>query len=144
MSNKLTIKHVKEIAMQLYEKGGDTIIECYEDKQIQALIDAQGIDTENKLRNFIQQGYEIDEEYRKAALYHAYGTTDEEKIARSNAKETDLVEQEETEDDYDPCFGCQACDNSYNCKHCIYGDDGRYESPFDVYTPSELGISVRW
>ena len=137
----LTIEKVKEIATQLYEKGGDTIIECYEDKQIKYLIEELGVDTEKKLRNFIQQGYEIDEEYRKAALWHAYGTTDEKEIAQMNAS-VELTR--ENEDKYDPCEGCQAYDGSYNCKHCKYGDDGRYESPFDVYTPAELGISVRW
>lgn len=36
-----------------------------------------------------------------------------------------------------PCEGCP----SLNCKRCQYGDDGDY-SIYDVYTPSELGISV--
>lgn len=40
----------------------------------------------------------------------------------------------------DPCFNCKAQDFSYNCKHCPHGDDGRYESVFDVYLPSELGL----
>ncbi len=39
------------------------------------------------------------------------------------------------------CFGCQKFDSGYNCKHCQYGDDGRY-SVYDVYTPSELGLNV--
>lgn len=48
----------------------------------------------------------------------------------------------ETEsDDYkeldDPCFGCQA-HSRYNCKHCVHGDDGHYDSPFDVYRVDEL------
>ena len=137
----LTIEKVKEIAQELYTKGGDTIVECYEDKQIQALI-KRGINTEEKLRDFIQEQYEINKEYRKAALWYAYGTTDEEEIARNNTKEAKLVEQEEIEKDYDPGECCQAFDGGYNCKHCQHGDDGNY-SVTDVYTPAELGISVR-
>lgn len=56
----------------------------------------------------------------------------------SNGNEEDYYES------YDPCYGCLARDNSYNCKHCPHGDDGCYDSPFDVYTPSELGINVKW
>lgn len=137
----ITVEIIKELAMQNYNKGGDTIVECYEDYQIEELIKL-GIDTEEKLLDWFKTQYEIDEEYRKAALYHAYGTTDEEEIKQMLSAES---ETEESDEPYnDPCFGCQACDNSYNCKHCVHGDDGRYESPFDVYTPSELGISVKW
>ena len=139
----LTIEQVKKLAMKNYEKGGDTIVECYEDKEIQELID-NGIDTEKKLLKFFKDGYEIDEEYRKASLWYAYGTTDEEEIARMQSSETETEENTE-EDSYDyesdfndPCFGCMAMDGSYNCKHCKYGDDGRYGSPFDVYSISEL------
>ena len=91
--------------------------------------------------------YEIDEEYRKAALWGAYGTTDENAMQSSETEtEEDMEEDDEYdyEDDYDPCFGCMARDNSYNCKHCKHGDDGRYGSPFDVYTPSELGLNIKW
>lgn len=140
---KLTIERVKELAMKNYEKGGDTIIECYEDKEIQELID-DGIDTEKKLLKFFKDGYEINEEYRKAALWAGYGTTDEEEIARMNSSETKLVEETESDYDYyDPCADCAKYDGGYNCKHCKYGDDGRY-SPTDVYTPSELGLNVKW
>ena len=55
----------------------------------------------------------------------------------------EIVKTEKDSFDFDPCYGC-AASSSYNCKHCPYGDDGRYESPFDVYTPAELGISVKW
>ncbi len=141
---KLTVEKVKELAMKNYNQGGDAIVECYEDKQIQELID-RGIDTEKKLMEFFKDNYEIDEEYRKASLYYAYGTTDEKEIEQILKIESeDLNEESESDEEYDPCFGCQACDHSYNCKHCKYGDDGRYESPFDVYTPSELGINVKW
>ena len=133
----LTIKKVKKLAMQNYEKGGDGIIECYDDKMIQELIDS-GINTENKLLKWFKDGYEIDEEYRKAALWHGYGTTNEEElVANESVEETETEYCYEDEFD-DPCFGCMARDNSYNCKHCKYGDDGRYGSPFDVYTISEL------
>ena len=89
----LTIERVKEIAMELYGKGGDSIIECYEDEEIQKLIEEFGINTEKKLRDWIRHQHEVDEEYRKAALWHAYGTTDETEIAK-------MV------DEYDPCDGC--------------------------------------
>ena len=139
---KLTIEQVKKIAMRLYEQGGDRIIECYTDKEIEELIES-GFDTEQKLINFIRNGYEVDEEYRKAALWGAYGTTDEEELERIHRAESEPVETEDFEDDFnDPCFGCQAC-SSYACKHCQHGDDGNY-SVYDVYTPSELGVSVKW
>lgn len=141
---ELTTERVRELALQNYNKGGDGLYECYENSQIQALIDS-GIDTETKLLDWFMQQHEIDEEYRKAADYMAYGTTDEEELERIRREErkTEPVTENKLFK-YDPCEGCMAYDNSYNCKHCKYGDDGRYESPFDVYTPSELGISVKW
>ena len=84
----LTIERVKELAMKNYCKGGDTIIECYEDKEIQELID-RGINTEEKLIEMFQEQYEIDEEYRQAAKWHAYGTTDDEEIAEFLGKGTE-------------------------------------------------------
>ena len=141
----LAVERVKELALENYNKGGDTIVECYEDKQIEELIKS-GIDTEEKLLDWFKTQYEIDEEYRKAANWYAYGTTDEKELAEIHKAETEPVEMEsDYEEPFDePCYGCQRCDNSYNCKHCEYGDDGRYESPFDVYSPSELGINVSW
>lgn len=141
----ITVERIKELARENYNRGGDTIVECYEDKAIKELIE-RGVDTEEKLLDWFQHQFEVDEELRKAALWHAYGTTDEKEIELMLSVgvngEDDNVEYDNYE--YDPCYGCQACDNSYNCKHCPHGDDGRYESPFDVYTPSELGISVKW
>ena len=139
---KLTVEKVKEIAMQNYNKGGDAIVECYDDTQIEELINS-GINTKGKLMEWLKGSYEVDEEYRKAALWYGYGTTDEDEIKKM------LMSESETEPEYDykesdPCYGCQAFDGSYNCKHCKYGDDGCYESPFDVYTPSELGLNVKW
>lgn len=134
----LTIERVKELAMQNYEKGGDGIIECYDDKMIQELIN-NGINTEKKLLKFFKDGYEVDEEYRKAALWAGYGTTDEKEIERIHEQEKELTElSDAAEEYYDPCGMCAKYDGGYNCKHCKYGDDGRYESPFDVYTISEL------
>ena len=51
----------------------------------------------------------------------------------------DFVPTYNKQSDYsdDPCYGCQAYDGGYNCKHCEYGDDGHY-SIYDVYRPSEL------
>ena len=60
---------------------------------------------------------------------------------RVYAKSEPVTEKENW--DYDPCERCRAS-SRYNCKHCKYGDDGRYESPLDVYTPAELGITVKW
>ena len=77
----LTIERVKELALQNYNKGGDAIVECYEDNQIEELINS-GVDTEKKLLNWFKTQYAIDEEYRKAALWGAYGTTDEEEIKK--------------------------------------------------------------
>ena len=139
---KLTIEKVRELAYENFEKGGDGVAECYSDEMIQNLIDS-GINTKGKLLKWFKGEYEIDEEHRKAALWAGYGTTDEEEIHKM--KETEDDYESDIDHDYtDPCFGCMACDHSYNCKHCPHGDDGRYESPFDVYTPSELGISVKW
>ena len=138
----LTIERVKELAMKNYCKGGDTIVECYEDYQIQDLID-RGVNTEKKLLKFFQDQYEIDEEYRAVAKWHAYGTTDDEEIEQMlNAGSEEELEEDNYEE-HDPCFGCQAYDGGYNCKHCQYGDDGNY-SVYDVYTPAELGIKTSW
>lgn len=141
---KLTIERARELALQNYNKGGDGLYECYENSQIQALIDS-GIDTETKLLDWFEEQYVIDSEYRKAADYMAYGTTDEEELEQIHREESETIEEitEKENWDYDPCYGC-AASSRYNCKHCPHGDDGRYESPFDVYTPAELGISVKW
>jgi len=139
----LTIERVKELAMENYCKGGDTIVECYEDKEIQELID-RGVNTEAKLLKMFREQYEIDEEYRQAAKWHAYGTTDDEEIKQmlNFGSEESETEEEIDDEEFDPCFGCQAR-GSYNCKHCQYGDDGNY-SVYDVYTPAELGIKTTW
>ena len=132
----LTIEKVKELAIKNYTKGGDTIIECYTDKEIQELIN-NGVNTQKKLMDFFKQNHEYDEEERKAALWHGYGTTDEVVIAESFLR----TEPTETEEPYDysddPCYMCARMDGGYNCKHCQYGDDGNY-SIYDVYSPSEL------
>ena len=39
---KLTVKKVKEIAKKNYNNGGDTIIECWDNKNIQDFIDGTG------------------------------------------------------------------------------------------------------
>ena len=133
----ITIERIKELAIQNYNKGGDTIVECYDDKMIEELINI-GINTEEKLLEFFKTQYEIDEEYRKAANWHAYGTTDEEELAEIHRAESEPVTEDYEDPFDDPCYGCQRYDGSYNCKHCIHGDDGRYESPWDVYSTSEL------
>lgn len=42
MAKKLTIEEVKEIAMKNYEKGGDVIIECWDDEDIADWIKREG------------------------------------------------------------------------------------------------------
>ena len=141
----LTIERVKEFAIspEHYNTGGYIIDTYYEDYQIEELIKS-GVDTEEKLLQFFKTQHEIHEEYRKAANWYAHGTTDEEELAEIHRAEAEPVKTEENYDsDYDepfddPCYGCQRCDHSYNCKHCEYGDDGHYTSPWDVYSPSEL------
>ena len=135
----LTIERVKELAMKNYSKGGDAIVECYEDYQIRDLIDS-GVNTEQKLLDFFQKQFEIDEEYRKAAKWYAYGTTEDDEIAEmlnTDSEEETEMEEDLYEEDLDPCYGCPRMDGGYNCKHCPHGDDGNY-SIYDVYRPSEL------
>lgn len=134
-----TVQEVKDYAMKNYNKGGDVIIECWEDKDIEQLLDECKVENKNP-KEVIDTLISIWNEEREAARYFS-GESEEETETDENNTET-----EDDYDDYmnDPCYGCQACDHGYNCKHCIHGDDGRYETPFDVYTPSELGISVSW
>lgn len=42
MQEKLTVDLVKEIAMKHYNRGGDSIIECWTDKEIQEWVDGTG------------------------------------------------------------------------------------------------------
>ena len=44
------------------------------------------------------------------------------------------------ENGYSPCLGCSHDGDIHACRRsgCKYGDDGHYESPFDVYPISEL------
>lgn len=37
----MTVADVKKLAMENYEKGGDVIIECYDDSQIQDMLNAK-------------------------------------------------------------------------------------------------------
>jgi hypothetical protein len=136
--NMLTVEKVKELAIKNYTKGGDTIVECFTDKEIQDLIN-NGINTQKKLMEFFKQHHEYDEEQRKAALWHGYGTTDEVVIAESFLTTTKTETEPEEYDTYadDPCYMCPRMDSGYNCKHCEYGDDGNY-SIYDLYSPSEL------
>lgn len=138
-----TVKDVKDYAMKNYENGGDVIIECWTDKEIQQLLDECKAENKNP-KEVIDTIISTWNEKREAARYFS-GEAEEYDNSDIETDENNI----ETEDEYDdiiddPCYGCMARDNSYNCKHCPHGDDGRYESPFDVYTPSELGISVSW
>ena len=132
-----TIKDVRDYSRK-HDKM-DTINECWTDKETQQFLDECKAENKNP-KEVIDTLISIWNEELEAARYFS-GECDEEMETDENN-----TESEETYDDYanDPCYGCMACDHSYNCKHCPHGDDGRYESPFDVYTPSELGISVSW
>ena len=98
-NNMLTIARVKELALKNYNKGGDTIIECFENKEIQELID-RGVNTEAKLLEMFHEQYEIDEEYRKAAKWYAYGTTEDEEIAEVLGKKTPTENKNKCKDCY--------------------------------------------
>ena len=58
--NKLTVEEVKEYAMANYDKGGDQIIECWEDSEIQEWIDEDG--TLKGLKKIIRYGESIRQE----------------------------------------------------------------------------------
>lgn len=142
-----TIKDVKDYAMKNYNNGGDVIIECWSDKEIEQFLEE--CKAENKKpKEVIDTLISIWNEEREAARWFSGEYyEDEERYSYEDRNYNRLYHSEEPEEenyDFDPCEGCMACDNSYNCKHCPHGDDGRYETPFDVYTPSELGISVSW
>ena len=136
----LTIERVKELAKQNYCKGGDTIVECYEDYQIQELIDG-GVDTEEKLLKMFQEQYEIDEEYRQAAKWYAYGTTDDEEIAEFLGGTTSTEYKRKCKDcaqffkdPHDLCYLAEIDEVDGNTDACekfeqYYGCD-------DDYTPS--------
>ena len=152
----LTVERAKELAMQNYNKGGDTIVECYEDYQIEALIKT-GVNTEKKLLNWFKTQYEIDEEYRKAALWHAYGTTDEEEIKKMLNPKTEpefkigdivFVSNPDTEyeaeygDRYHPCFFGKVTEVE------TYGNETTVEVTFNYlgnyvwyYSPNELSLA---
>lgn len=53
MAKKLTIEEVKEIAMENYGKGGDVIIECWEDEKIADWIEREG--TRKELKKLFQR-----------------------------------------------------------------------------------------
>lgn len=133
------IKDVRDYSRKHDEM--DTINECWTDKEIQQFLVECKAENKNP-KEVIDTLISIWNEERAAARYFS-----EEEAKAYVTEETDEnnTEEDNHEDYYDdPCYGCMTCDHSYNCKHCKYGDDGRYESPFDVYTPSELGISVSW
>ena len=135
-----TIKDVRDYSRKHDEM--DTINECWTDKETQQFLDECKADGKNQ-KEVIDTLISIWNEERAAARYFSG------EEAKTYATEETDENNTESEDEYDdiiddPCYGCPACDHSYNCKHCPHGDDGRYDSPFDVYTPSELGLSVSW
>ena len=133
----LTIERVKELAKQNYCKGGDTIVECYEDYQIQELIDG-GVDTEEKLLQMFQEQYEIDEEYRQAAKWYAYGTTDDEEIAEFLGKGTECKRKCKEcaryfKDPHNLCYLAEIDEVDGNSEACEDFEESYKE---DEYTPS--------
>ena len=83
---KLTVEEIKKIAMRNYNNGGDAIIECYEDKDIQELID-HGLTLQGLLSMF-----SIREEEFKAATYFS-GSGFEDGV--DGVEDEDRVEAEE-------------------------------------------------
>ena len=135
----LTIERVKELAKQNYNKGGDTIVECYEDYQIQELID-RGVNTEEKLLAMFQEQYGIDEEYRQAAKWHAYGTTDDEEIAEFLGKTTTTECKRKCKecaryfkDPHNLCYLAEIDEVDGNSEACENFEESYNE---DEYTPS--------
>ena len=55
--NKLTVAEVKDYAMANYDKGGDQIIECWEDSEIQEWVEEDG--TLKGLKKSIRDGERI-------------------------------------------------------------------------------------
>ena len=43
---KITVKDVRKLAMKYYNHGGDSVVECWDDQEIQAAIDNEGMTTE--------------------------------------------------------------------------------------------------
>ena len=156
----LTIERVKELAKQNYNRGGDVIVECYEDYQIRDLID-NGIDTEKKLLNFFAKQYEIDEEYSKAADYYAYGTTEKDEIKQmlhdDSVSETECKRKCKEcakffRNPHDLCYLAEMDEVDYDTDACDdfieYGEDEEYTSATDRdYSPSNPwdapGMSIK-
>lgn len=65
MANKLTIEEVKKVAMKHYNNGGDTIIECWEDREIQEWIDGAGVWYKPGSKKELLKMFGLYEDYRK-------------------------------------------------------------------------------
>ena len=69
----MDIKKMRATAMRNYCNGGDTIVECMDDKQCQEFIDGfKHLDEsgqEKALMAFIREGYSITMEHKAAANY---------------------------------------------------------------------------
>jgi hypothetical protein len=66
IEHKLTVEEVKDIARKNYEQGGDAIIECWSDKEIQELIDES-----KNVEKTLYEMFSVREEQFKAAKYFA-------------------------------------------------------------------------
>ena len=62
---KITIAEVRKLAREYYDRGGDGIIECYEDYQIQADIDA-GMTTKRSWIKSFEISYDIEQDIRNS------------------------------------------------------------------------------
>lgn len=62
---KITVAEVRKLAREYYDHGGDGIIECYEDYQIQADIDA-GMTTKKDWIKSFKVFYDVGEDIRNS------------------------------------------------------------------------------
>ena len=52
MAKKITVEEVRKLAMKNYNRGGDGVIECWEDSDIQEAIDDGMITSAQWLKSF--------------------------------------------------------------------------------------------
>ena len=77
---------------------------------------------------FCKPGYDVGFEL------NIYDVNKQKRVAESKrAYEESAIDRYVKKNGHSPCDGCQPT----NCKHCEYGDDGKY-SVYDVYPTSEL------
>lgn len=62
---KITVAEVRKLAREYYNRGGDGIIECYEDYQIQADIDNGMVTKKDWIKSF-KVSYDIERDIRNS------------------------------------------------------------------------------